>query len=134
MKKVNFWVLLCSTVCMAFAMSSCNNEIHQYAYRVGIQKWQSSSFSDQIVVEDYIRSKGLTNESIIVTAATQDAADEEAKKQFDAQSAKLSVDEVAALGLHESTSFVYCVSRLVDATNPGSDVLIISSWAYPPAQ
>ena len=126
MKKFALLLMMCAGL---FTGCSDDNEATMNAYAFGITSI-SGTFDDMAKVENYLTSKDCVMSPQIITGKNFADTDKKAKDIFDLSKAKISVSELAALGLSSGMSFSYTASRYEDPTDPESDTLYIGTFSY----
>ena len=130
MKKIKLLAVLCCAVVCAFTFSSCEKQAScKYTTFIANERGGSSFVADHQAVVDYLASKGCAEGTeFVITDATVEKCDKQAKAKFEAMVANLSREELAEMvgAFH----FDYCCSRPVNASNPNNTVTI-ATWKYP---
>ena len=131
MKKIKLFAVLCCAVVCAFTLSSCEKQ-KSFTYTTFIANEASSSSTfvdDHQAVVEYLASKGCAEgTTFVITDATEEKCDEQAKAKFEDMVKNLSREELAdKVGAFH---FTYNCSRPVNASNPNNTVTI-ATWEYP---
>jgi len=129
MKKIKLFAVLCCAVVCAFTFSSCEKQkSFTYTTFIANESGSSSFVADHEAVVNYLASKGCAEgTTFVITDATVEKCDEQAKAKFEAMVKNLSREELAEkVG---SFHFDYNCSRPVDASNPNNTVTI-ATWKY----
>lgn len=130
MKKIKLFAVLCCAVVCAFTFSSCEKQAScKYTTFIANESGGSSFAADHQAVVDYLASKGCAEGTeFVITDATVEKCDEQAKAKFENMVKNLSREELAEkVGRFH---FDYGCSRPVDASNPNNTVTI-ATWKYP---
>lgn len=131
MKKIKLFAALCCAVVCAFAFSSCEKQAScKYTTFISNEASASASFvENHKAVVEYLASKGCAEGTVfVITDATVEKCDEQAKAKFENMVKNLSREELAEkVGAFQ---FDYGCSRPVDASNPNNTVTI-ATWKYP---
>lgn len=120
--------VFCLCAMMACVLMSCDEIVSiQQAYKFGITTLHGSG-NDLWHIEEYLESKGVKNDDIIITEgkSTKDC-DAKAEKVFNETVAKLSHAELEAI-LGKTCYFKYTATRYAE---DGKTVITIGSWSYP---
>jgi hypothetical protein len=129
MKKIKLFAVLCCAVVCAFTFSSCEKQkSFTYTTFIANESGSSSFVADHEAVVNYLASKGCAEgTTFVITDATVEKCDEQAKAKFEAMVKNLSREELAEkVGAFH---FDYNCSRPVDASNPNNTVTI-ATWKY----
>jgi hypothetical protein len=122
----------------AFITTSCSKEYTiNVAYSLAITTWDGS-YSDLQKVENYLESIQLPGKSHYVSRtgkgksekAAIENADKQIKKDSEEWIARFKSADIEALDLDENTHFIWTVSRLIDASDPSSESLIINQFKW----
>ena len=131
MKTIKLFAVLCCAVVCAFTFSSCEKQAScKYTTFISNESSTSSSFvANHEAVVNYLASKGCAEgTTFVITDATVEKCDEQAKAKFEAMVKNLSREELAEkVGAFH---FDYNCSRPVNASNPNNTVTI-ATWKYP---
>ena len=130
MKKIKLFAVLCCAVVCAFTFSSCEKQkSFTYTTFIANESGSSSFVADHEAVVNYLASKGCAEgTTFVITDATVEKCDEQAKAKFESMVKNLSREELAEkVGAFH---FDYNCSRPVDASNPNNTVTI-ATWKYP---
>ena len=131
MKKFKLFAVLCCAVVCAFMFSSCEKQASaKYTTFIANESSAGGSFiADHAAVVEYLASKGCAEgTTFVITDATIEKCDEQAKAKFENMVKNLSREELAEkVGAFH---FDYNCSRPVDASNPNNTVTI-ATWKYP---
>lgn len=120
--------VFCFCALLACVLTSCEEIIYmQQGYKFGISTMYTEGM-DFLLIYNYLESKGVKNDDIIITEGKSVAeCDVKAKKLFDEKVALLSHDEIKAI-VNPSCSFTYSATRY---EQDGETLVTIGSWSYP---
>ncbi|MDR0507745.1 MAG: hypothetical protein LBH32_13150 [Dysgonamonadaceae bacterium] len=116
--------------CSIILLSGCSeNESVENIYIFGVTNFEFSSLTEELeLVTGYLKGKGCPVDGLRFKGKDYADTDKQAKAAFDAAVAKISKQEIAELGLHESSTFKYTASRMDSSTEKP---VTIGEFVYP---
>lgn len=132
MKTIKLFAVLCCALVCAFTFSSCKKDkSFTYTTMIFNAGGSNSTFAaDMEALNQYLESKGLAEGTkFVITDATVEKCDEQAKIKFENMVKNLSREELAEK-VSAGFYFTYGCSRPIDASKP-SETVNVASWEYP---
>ncbi|GHV36336.1 hypothetical protein FACS1894178_7440 [Bacteroidia bacterium] len=109
---------------------SCKDKDVVIAYQYGVTAVNTSSA--KTTVTNYLRDAGCQILPKIFIAADTTSCDAQALDLWENSVGKITLEDIAALNLNDTTTFTYSCCRFSDPSKISSPIICIGTFDYPP--